>query len=175
MIRLFKWMVLLVPLLLGIVPVANANDLSQIDRSFIMRQEGLILYPYNDIANYKTICYGHLVTRFDHIKSQYSVEECLSIFEKDLTLMVIQNNECLGVDQNNNQFTAIIDFQFNLGTTNACKSSLFNDIRLNESNDIKVNDFLKWKYVRINGKLTVNQSILNRRIREANLYSGKGG
>ena len=152
--------------------IVHINNISQIDRSFIMRNEGIILYPYKDSANLSTICYGHLVTKFDKVKEHYTMDECLIIFEKDLTLNMIQNNVCLGVPQNDNQLTSVLDFQFNVGARNACNSSLYRDIKSNSiSDDIIYHDFMLWSYVRVNGKLVPQQGIIDRRKREANLYN----
>ena len=149
---------------------AYANDISQIDRSFIIRNEGLVLLPYRDSANLSTICVGHLVTSGEVLKKSYTVPECMQIFEKDLTLAVIENNMCLNTYQNDNQFTAVIDFQFNIGERAACSSSLFRNIKTFSSDKIIYNDFLMWRYVTINGKLVPVEGLTLRREREADLY-----
>lgn len=164
-------------LLIGImsfipISLAKANNISQIDRSFIMRNEGIILFPYRDSAGYSTICVGHLVTKFDNIKQSYTMEECLDIFERDLSLLVIENNNCFSTSQNDDQYTAIIDFTFNIGTKASCSSSLLRDISNNKDQSIIDNDFMKWRYVTINGKLVPVQGIINRREREVERYNG---
>ena len=137
-----------------------------------MHNEGIILFPYDDSAGYKTICYGHLLTKYDHVKSSYTMEECLDIFEKDLTLLVIENNDCFHKEQNDDQYTAIIDFQFNLGTNAACSSSLLRDISNDKDISVIDNDFMKWRYVTINGKLVPQRGIINRREKEVERYNG---
>lgn len=165
--KVFIWIFLVVGLFAS--HNANANNLSQVDRSFIIRNEGIILKPYNDVANYKTICIGHLVRSNEHIKSSYSIEECLRLFERDLTMEIVMNNECIHRSLNDDQFTSIIDFQFNIGASAACKSTLFNDVEMNKDSKV-YDDFLMWRYIRVNGKLIQNNGIMNRRVREGNLY-----
>lgn len=163
---IIAFMVMLMPL------KAIANTISQIDRSFIIRNEGIVLYPYNDSGGLKTYCIGHLATRFDRVKSNYTMEECLDIFERDLTALVIENNDCFSTPQNDDQYTAIMDFTFNIGTRSSCDSSLLRDISNNKDISIIDNDFMKWRFVTINGKLTPVQGIINRREREVERYNG---
>ena len=150
---------------------SHANDIAQIDRSFIMRNEGLILYPYNDIAGYQTICYGHKTVPSDIIKKEYTIPECMAIFEKDLTLVVIENNECLEQKLNNNQYTAVIDLEFNIGSESYCRSTLNRNLNNHESIMRIDNDFLMWRYITENGKLEVSDGIYDRRKREVDLYN----
>lgn len=146
-----------------------ANSYDDIDRKFITRQEGVVLHPYNDIAGYKTYCIGRLASRSMILKQKYTYEECEQLLEYDLTIFSDNINECINRDLNPNQYTAVVDFAYNLGVHSYCISTLRKDVNNNNSHKIR-NDFLAWDKVDIKGRLVDNNAIRNRRLREYNLY-----
>ena len=165
-----KLQILLLTIILTIIPInVLSNTYDDIDRHFITEQEGIVLHPYNDIAGYKTYCIGRLASRSMVLKQTYSYEECEHLLEYDLTLFSDAINECINRELNPNEYTAVVDFAYNLGVHSYCISTLSKDV--NDNNNLKIReDFLAWDKVDIKGRLIDNNSIRNRRLREYKLY-----
>lgn len=82
----------------------------------------------------------------------------LSIFEKAVT-------DCVKVDINSNQYSALVSFCFNLGATNLKKSTLLR--KLNEGNNFSAaKEFKKWS--KAGGRRMAG--LVRRRVSERNLF-----
>lgn len=72
-----------------------------------------------------------------------------------------------GVQLNENQFSALVSFSYNLGLGNLEKSTLLKIIKADPNSPLIQSQFLRWN--KANGK--VLNGLTNRRKEEANLYS----
>jgi len=72
-----------------------------------------------------------------------------------------------GVQLNENQFSALVSFAYNLGLGNLEKSTLLKIIKADPNSPLIQSQFLRWN--KANGK--VLNGLTNRRKEEANLYS----
>lgn len=145
----------------------NNNGISLI-KSF----EGCILNAYLDSVNVPTIGYGatfyengNKVKIGDKINSKQADE----LLKYHLNLFKEKVKSLIKTNLNDNQFSALVSFAFNLGIGNLQKSTLL--IKVNKNpNDISIKEeFLKWN--KAGGKIL--NGLTKRRNAEANLYFTK--
>lgn len=70
---------------------------------------------------------------------------------------------------NDNQYAAILSFMYNVGRGNFVSSSLFTHLKKGDYEEVS-RQFLRWKYITVNGIKKVSNGLLNRRIDEKNLF-----
>ena len=135
---------------------------------FIGKEEGCILKPYLDAVGVPTIGYGNTYyengVRVTMKDPAITKERALSLFLNTLSFYEKGVWSNTRDDINQNQFDALVSLTYNIGV-NAFKGSTV--LRLVNKNpaDLKItNAFKMWKNA--GGK----PILLNRRIREANLY-----
>lgn len=145
------------------------NNVEYVDRKFIIRNEGLINHPYLDVGGLKTYCVGRLASRSYDLKEFYSDKECLALLEVDLQLFANAIAPCITVSLNPNQYTAVMDFAYNLGPQAYCISTLHRDINDHNYQSLKA-DFSAWDKVDVDHRLVVIKSIHDRRLREYFLF-----
>jgi len=140
---------------------------SQKAYDLIKESEALRLQSYRDTGNILTIGYGHT---FGVQQGQIITEEIANLYLlKDVTDCENELN-ALGLDLDQNQYDACIDFIFNLGIARFKSSTLLKKIRKNR-NDITIKDeFAKWIYGRVNGKPVKLEDLVTRRYKETRLY-----
>ncbi len=129
--------------------------------------EGLSLKAYKCPAGVLTIGYGH--TGKDVFKEQKITEkEAENLLIKDLIIHANNVNNLINVPLTQNQFDAIISFEYNIGI-NAFKNStllkLLNKKRYLEAS----NEFDKWIYC---NKMK-SKGLINRRKKEKELFLKK--
>ena len=145
---------------------------SQNGLEFIAKWEGCILHPYKDVAGYRTIGVGHLIKPGENFPDGVPItkEKALEILANDVKACEDSLKLRINVPLNQNQFDAMISFGFNCGTgmyilSDVCKS-------LNQGNYKDVPTLLlNWSKTRINGVLTFNQGLYNRRKSEGELFA----
>jgi lysozyme len=136
---------------------------------FISRWEGCILHVYKDAAGLPTIGIGHLIKAGESFTT-ITKEQALDILSKDIAKCEEAVNKYIVVNLNQNQFDALVSWSFNCGvgvlqTSTLCK-------RLNAGfYDEVPQHLLNWCKATINGKVTVNQGLYNRRKSEGELWS----
>ena len=151
----------------------RSNSVDQVDKSFIIRNEGIVLHPYDDIAGYRTYCIGRLAAKTSLLKDHYTIEECEDLLDYDLEKFSEGINECLERELNDYQYTAVMDFAYNLGVSAFCESTLHRVINGDPTSPDIEGDFLVWDKVDIKGKYIDNKAIRARRLREYNLFKHK--
>lgn len=77
--------------------------------------EGYVDHEYLDSAGNPTICYGHLITAGQTFPATMTQAQCTALLQQDLgsAQTCVQNS--VNVPLNENQFSALVDFAFNLG------------------------------------------------------------
>lgn len=141
--------------------------------TFLANEEGLVLHPYKDVAGVPTIGYGSTfyengakVTMSD---PSISVERARELAQTTLKGFVSNLNE-LKLNINQNQFDALLDFEYNEGDGALASSTLVKRIRANDTPDNIRAAFMMWDKVKINGVLKTNDWQVKRRTAEADLY-----
>ena len=128
------------------IAIAGASLLA-----FVANWEGSSLSVYQDrLANgLPSVCNGHTGPDV-RVGDVWTKEQCDAILVKDATEHGQRLLACITVPLNQNQYNAFSSFAFNVGTGNACKSTLvrlLNQGRYTEACD----QLLRWN--RANGKV----------------------
>lgn len=125
--------------------------------------EGCSLVAYQDQGGVWTIGYGHT----GDIKADETVtEEAASNTLMDDVLKTEKRvTDLLAHDLNNNQYSAIVCFAFNVGCGNLAKSTLLNCINTGHIDDA-ANEFTRWDKV----AGVQNDGLLRRRKAERDLF-----
>ena len=132
--------------------------------NLIKKFEGLRLEAYLCPAGVWTIGYGHtkgvkkgqVITQ---LEADNLLKEDLISFEKGVTSLIKSNI-------NQNQFSALVSFAFNLGLANLKNSTLLKKVNANPNDRTIVDEFIRWIYA--GGKQL--EGLKRRRQAEAYLY-----
>lgn len=125
--------------------------------------ESLRLEAYQDSVGVWTIGWGHTKNVFKGMK--ITKEEAEEFLKKDLEVFENLVNDLLEVEINDNQFSALVSFSFNLGINNLKKSTLLKLI--NEKDFFNSSkEFVKWS----NAGGRRLKGLVRRRLSERNLY-----
>lgn len=132
---------------------------------FIKDREGVKLRAYQDSAGVWTIGYGH--TKGVYKGLVINELEATSYLENDLQDAETEVKKLVNVDLNQNQFDALVSFEFNVGKLG--KSTLLR--LLNAGQYLSAaQQFLKWNKAHVNGKLVALKGLTTRRTLEMNLF-----
>lgn len=142
-------------------------------RELIKKYEGFAAKAYACPAGKLTIGYGHVIKtteRFsvlDKAQAELLLSADLRIFELYIN-GVLAKSRCK-IPINQNQFDACISFCFNLGMGSFDRSTLLKKIQVGDF-EHAANEFLKWKFAKVNGKSIVLAGLLSRRRSEMALF-----
>lgn len=133
--------------------VLGKNRITRDGLELIKKFEGLRLYAYQDSVGVWTIGYGH-TSRAGPPKVEphmrITAEEAEQILRDDLRLFERFVRERVKVKLNDNQYSALVSFTFNLGPGNLSRSTLLR--KVNERDFAgAAKEFKKW--VRAGGKV----------------------
>jgi len=135
------------------------------------KYEGLRLSSYLCPAGVPTIGYGNTfyedgskVQLGQNISKKRADQLFENIVNKSFNIKPILKKEL-----NENQYSALVCFAYNVGMANLGKSTLLKKINVNPNDETIRNEFLKWN--KAGGK--VLNGLTKRRISEANLYFTK--
>lgn len=131
----------------------------------IKHYEGFSEKPYNCPAGYKTIGYGHKLNQNENLEF-ISKHEAEILLRKDLENMEIAVDRLINVEINENQFSALVSFTYNLGSGAFQRSTLRQKINYASPLDEISNEFTRWVY--FGGQFS--KGLLLRRNDEANLF-----
>jgi lysozyme len=119
----------------------NNHKTNKAGIELIKKNEGLVLKAYWDVTNY-SIGYGH---NSPDIKAGQTISEATAVafLKQDLSRFEDAIRRYITTELNENQFSALVSFTYNVGEGNLAKSTLRNYI--NEGNCIRAADeFQKW-------------------------------
>lgn len=125
--------------------------------------EGCKLQAYKCPSDIWTIGYGH--TKDVKKGQRITKEQAIKYLEEDIKPIVFQLNK-LGVCKTQGQFTALVDFIFNIGYGAFLKSTLYKYIKSKKSNDDICKQFMRWTYA---GKKQL-PGLIKRRQWECNMW-----
>jgi GH24 family phage-related lysozyme (muramidase) len=140
----------------------------------IEKWEGCVLTPYRCIAGKRTIGIGHVIKPNENYPdgSEITKESAFEILAEDVKICEDEIKKHIKSKLTQNQFDALVSFGFNCGTgvyTNSGVARAINDERYEE-----VPDRLKdWSKAKVNGVSVTVKGLLNRRIHEGEVFSGK--
>lgn len=150
----------------------RVNNLRTSDNGFkiIKEAEGLRLEPYQDVAGYWTIAYGHKILKgepyypYGNIK-RITTAQAFMILTRDVQKAEHAVNNYVKVPLTQNQFDALVSFVFNLGAGAFKKSTLLK--KLNAGDYVGAAEQLpRWRFA--GGKEFAG--LLNRRNKEKALF-----
>lgn len=130
----------------------------------VKRYEGLRLKRYNDVTGHPTIGFGHLCKDNDGLM-EVSETHALEILHYDLGIAANAVLRLTKTPLNDNQFAALIDFVFNLGSGLFQASTLRAIINRRDFKDAP-KQFERWVY---SGSFKLN-GLIARRKEEAKLF-----
>lgn len=149
--------------------MTNITKTSKNGLEFISRWEGCVLTVYKDIAGLPTIGIGHLIKNGESFTS-ITKEQALDLLASDVKKCEEAICSAIRVPLTQNQFDALVSWSFNCGTGVLYSSTLSK--RLNSGFYEEVpGHLLNWCKANINGKITINKGLYNRRASEGELWS----
>lgn len=95
------------------------------------------------------------------------------MLREDLTRYELKTDKVLGSVKsklNNNQYSALVSFVYNVGEGNLASSTLLKKIIKNPNDPSIADEFLKWNKAKVKGKLVILKGLTNRRQAESELY-----
>lgn len=145
----------------------NEMKTSAAGRQFIEQWEGLFLHTYDDGTGTLTIGYGHTTAAGPPTVRRGMVitkEQADAILASDLAAVEIDVNHHVIPALNQNQFDALVSFDFNTGGLD--RSSVLRAINLGRFEFVH-NDLLMWDH----GGGRFMQGLYNRRLAEAKMFN----
>lgn len=127
--------------------------------------EGFSAKIYHCIGGYATIGYGHKIAKGESLKF-ISFERANEILYHDIFKIEKVVDRNINVVLNNNQFSALVSFIYNIGSASFQRSTIRQKINFEQWEDIE-NEFNRWIFVRAKAI----QGLRNRRIVEYKLFS----
>lgn len=111
---------------------------------FIKEEEGLVLTSYQDTGGVWTIGYGH--TGADAYPGRVITEqEAKDILVKDVSWAAADINRLVKVPLTQNQYNALVSFDFNIGTGQFTTSTLLRRLNLGKYEDVPA-QLMRWLY-----------------------------
>jgi len=135
--------------------------------------EGCVLHSYLDVADVPTIGWGSTMYKNQaHVQMGETItqEEADDLLLWEISEKTSRVNSLIRVAINQNQYDAIVDFAYNVGTGGLQSSTLLKKVNANPSDPTIRDEFMKWSKAHVNGKLVVVEGLRKRRKKEADLY-----
>lgn len=124
----------------------HPTDVSNNGLAFVTKHEGEVDHTYVDGAGNCTVGVGHLIN-YGACKSSKTIshDQAMNLLHSDAQVAVSAIKKYVTVDLNQNQFDALVDFVFNVGSGNFASSTLLR--LLNDKNYTgAANQFGVWIY-----------------------------
>lgn len=127
--------------------------------------EGFKSSPYQDSAGHWTIGYGHKILDYEKF-DQISQDQAEYLLTKDIQQAENAINRLVKVSLNQNQYSALVSFVYNIGAGNFAKSTLLKNLNDRNYNQVS-KEIRRWVYV--NGR--VSSGLVKRRKAESELFN----
>jgi lysozyme len=136
--------------------------------ALIQQFEALSLTPYQDQAGNWTIGFGHKLP--DGEFPDWTLEQAAAALSDDL--MVPESTVLRNVTKplNDNQFSALVCFTFNVGSGNFLSSTLLKNLNAGWYSQVPA-QLSRWNKINVDGVLTVSAGLSRRRTAEGVLWS----
>lgn len=145
-------------------PPLSSNDnhmLSENGAAFIKQNEGLRLTPYIDGTGH-SIGYGHFIPAGQSVPKSITQGQANAWFTSDIMTAENAVNTYVNVGLSQNQFDALVDFVYNIGTPRFASSTLLRKLNAGDYSGAAM-EFLNWK---------TPPTVLDRRRKEIALFNG---
>ena len=158
--------------------MATTRKSSQNLIGYLKLKEGFEPKVYKDIAGYPTIGYGHKLTQAEIAGQTFAAgvtqAQALKLLKQDLIPTEKTVNKGVQVPINQNQFDALVDFTYNVGSGNFLTSTALK--KINQSDWESVADALAlFNKVTVNGKKVVSRGLAKRRAEEGEIFNAPPG
>jgi lysozyme len=140
------------------------RKINQVGLDLVKQSEGLRLTVYRDVAGFATVGYGHKSDRMQ-VGNKITAEAAEQLLEQDLVAAESAVMSQVKVLLNDNQFSALVDFVFNLGAGSLEHSTLLKLLNAGNYSDA-AGEFAKWDHA--GG--SVVEALVKRRAAEAELF-----
>jgi lysozyme len=148
--------------------------------ALLRKWEGLILHAYDD-ANDRTVnpgdrVHGTLTIGYGHTGAgvfpglTWTQEQAEEALQDDIAGVVSQVRPLIAVQLNDNQFSALVCFAYNIGLNAFAGSSVLHLVNERQLNSVLARMAL-WDKTTINGVLTISDGLKNRRAAEIALWN----
>ena len=140
--------------------------------TLIKSSEELRLTAYLCPAGVPTIGWGHIKTvTMAMVKAGYTITlaQAEALFRRDVAEFEFGVRRLCTRVANDNEFSAMVSFAFNVGLANFAKSSVLKAHNRGDA-DSAARAFSLWNKARVNGVLKELRGLTTRRAREASLY-----
>lgn len=134
----------------------------------IVKWEGLVLKRYICPAGKPTVGVGHVILPGENYQV-ITREQAFEILAKDVERFERAIKKHITVPLNQNQFDALVSFIFNTGEGGIINTGVQQAINTSDFASVPAR-LEEWSKFRVNGKLKVNQGLLNRRKSESQLF-----
>jgi lysozyme len=158
-----------------------AMKMSENGLRLLAQWEGFRRAAYDDVAGYKTIGVGHLLTAEEMASGILKInresvkwrdcltdDEVLVLLAQDITPREDVINDCVAVSLEQCQFDALVSFVFNIGDGAFKKSTLLRLIN-QETFSLVPEQFMRWN--KAGGRIVAGLN--NRRMNEVKLWQGE--
>jgi len=184
--RLIPGIMLEAPSRAGLPRGVELRKISDLGLQITKDSEGFEPELYNDPAGYCTIGYGHLIKKApcngDERKELASCEVSVpgefaaaisysrgeEILRCDMVLAEMAVTQYARDDLTDNEYSALVDFTFNVGAGNFKRSTLLRKVNASDYQRVPY-EFRRWVYA--NGK--IYKGLQNRREKEIELFFGE--
>lgn len=140
------------------------RQINQLGLNLIKNFEGCKLSSYKDIGGILTIGYGHTGTDVS-VGQSINQDQAILLLKNDLIKFECGVEKLVKIPINDNKFSALICFAYNIGLGNLQNSTLLKKLNKNDINGAS-NQFLVWN--KVNGKLIAG--LARRREAEKTLF-----
>lgn len=146
-------------------------SLSATGLEFIAAHEGFRSTAYRDAAGLETIGYGHRLIEGESFPNGVSDGDARRLLAADTTRAETAIRALVAIALTQPQFDALTSFVFNVGIGAFVGATLLRE--LNAANiDAAADQFLRWNKITIDGVLTADPGLTDRRAAERRLFLG---
>jgi len=136
--------------------------------TLIENSEGLRLKPYRDVAGHWTVGVGHLLTP-DEDRIEITKDQAYALLQADLEEAMRLVENAVDVPINDNQFSALVSFTFNLGGGALLKSTLLKKLNAGDYEGA-AGQFERWTKAGPKGMKVDQKGLIKRRYAEEILF-----
>jgi lysozyme len=146
-------------------------NLNQKGIDLIRQCEGCKLEPYKDVAGLWTIGIGHLIRDGEKFTT-ITKEQAEELLRKDLEPVIADVKQLVKIPLNDNQFSALVSFDYNVGVGALRTSTLLKKLNAGNLEGVE-NEFPRWAKARDphTGEMKVIDGLMTRRLLESMLFS----
>lgn len=108
--------------------------------------EGMFTNVYLDPVGLKTVCVGHLITKDETVKKEYTIDECIAMYVADWIKHTKQVDKVVKVPYRSEWMQgAAIDFTFHMGIGNVQSSTFLKNLNAKRY-DAACEQLTRWVY-----------------------------